>query len=176
LDEQSEKQLVAECLGGDRDAYATLVKRHSRAIFALCLAMLREVHDAEDVAQETLVRGFRELDQLRDGAQFRRWLLKIARNLCLDFIRAQKRGRQMLEKRSNPRTVVPYDYMDLHDAVTRLPEKYRLPLVLYYFDGQSSESVARALDLTPAGVLTRLSRARRALRALLASKEVSDGR
>jgi RNA polymerase sigma-70 factor (ECF subfamily) len=82
----------------------------------------------------------------------------------------------MLEQQSNPRTVVSDDHIELHDAVTRLPEKYRLPLVLYYFDGESSEGVARALDLTPAGVLTRLSRARKELRALLTPKEVSDGR
>ena len=55
----------------------------------------------------------------------------------------------------------------LEGALARLPEKYRVPLMLYYFDGHSTENVARMLDLDPAAVLTRLSRARRELRRML---------
>ena len=56
---------------------------------------------------------------------------------------------------------------DLRLSLARLPEKHRLPLLLYYFDGLSTKQVAKALDISPTGAATRLCRARRALRAIL---------
>jgi RNA polymerase sigma factor (sigma-70 family) len=65
----------------------------------------------------------------------------------------------------------PEDYSRLYTALDRLPEKHRVPLALYYLDGEDSKSVARELDISENGVHTRLSRARRALRKLLADEE-----
>jgi RNA polymerase sigma-70 factor (ECF subfamily) len=59
------------------------------------------------------------------------------------------------------------DHGDLHNALRKLPEKYRLPLMLFYFDGRSSEKLAVELNLTQAGACTRLFRARNALRRIL---------
>jgi RNA polymerase sigma-70 factor (ECF subfamily) len=150
------------------------VKRYSKQVFAVCLGLLGNVHDAEDLSQEALIKGFTQMDQLRDTGQFGSWLLSIARNLCIDHLRRRKRGSEVLALRPVGQGGHSGDYTDLHEAIFKLPEKYRLPLVLYYFDGQSSTNVARALKISPAGVLTRLSRARRELRELLGSGEVTD--
>ena len=66
------------------------------------------------------------------------------------------------------------DFATLHHALGRLPEKYRLPLLLYYFDGQSTENIARTLNMSAAGAGTRLSRARRELRRIL-QQQRGDG-
>ena len=175
-----EEQLVPACRGGDKGAYAALVRTHARSVFAICLGMLGNVHDAEDAAQETFVRAFSRLPELRAAAQFRPWTARIARNLCLDLLRRRKRGSQALAMRAaaepNPgnraepqdaRLLREEERRRLEGALARLPEKYRVPLMLYYFDGHSTGNVAKMLDLDPAGVLTRLSRARRELRRML---------
>jgi RNA polymerase sigma-70 factor (ECF subfamily) len=175
-----EEDLVLACRGGDKGAYASLVRTNARSIFAICLSLLGNVHDAEDAAQETFVRAFGQIGQLRGAAQFRPWAARIARNLCLDLLRRRKRGSQVLAMHAaaepNPGNhAEPHEALVLQEeersrlesALARLPEKYRMPLMLYYFDGQSTENVARMLDLDPAAVLTRLSRARRELRRIL---------
>jgi RNA polymerase sigma-70 factor (ECF subfamily) len=175
-----EEELVLACRAGNKDAYASLVRSHTRSIFAICLGMLGNVHDAEDAAQETFVRAFRQIGDLRGAGMFRPWVARIARNLCLDLLRRRKRGSEALAVRaagqSNPgnhaepheaRLLRQEERSKLESALARLPEKYRVPLMLYYFDGHSTENVAKMLELDPAGVLTRLSRARRQLRRML---------
>jgi RNA polymerase sigma-70 factor (ECF subfamily) len=174
LDASNDKVLVSASVDGDRGAYAELVRRHSRHVFAVCLGVLGTFEDAEDMAQEAFVKGFGQLGQLRDGNQFGAWIVRVARNLSVDFVRREIRGRELLAENSPEGAVHGDRHLDLHDAVARLPERYRFPLVLYYFDGRSSESVARTLDITPAGVLTRLSRARKELRRMLSSRETAD--
>ena len=169
----AERQLVDACRGGDTGAYAGLVKRYSRSVFAVCLGTLGNVHDAEDIAQDTFVKGLARIGQLRDGGQFGPWLMKIARNLCLDHARRRKRGAEIVALQGGDRRGPNDGHADLREALARLPEKYRLPLMLYYFDGRSSENVANALGISTDGVLTRLSRARKELRRLIDSEEVS---
>ncbi len=167
-----DRQLVEACRGGDSEAYAGLVKRYSRSVFATCLGTLGNVQDAEDVSQETFIKGLARIGQLRDGAQFGPWLMKVARNLCLDHARRKKRGAEIVALQRGDRRSPADEYADLRNAIAKLSEKYRLPLMLYYFDGRSSESVASALGISTDGALTRLSRARKELRKLIDSGEV----
>ena len=91
MNESLDESVVRACRQGDKAAYAVLVKRHYRHVFALCLGVLGNVHDAEDVAQETMLKGFLKIKKLNKGEQFEAWILRIARNLCFDFLRGQKR-------------------------------------------------------------------------------------
>ena len=169
----AERQLVDACRGGDAGAYAGLVKRYSRSVFAVCLGTLGNVQDAEDISQETFIKGLAGIGRLRDGGQFGPWIMKIARNLCLDHARRRKRGAEIVALQGGDRSGPDGAHADLCEAIARLPEKYRLPLMLYYFDGRSSENVARALGISTDGALKRLSRARKELRRLIDSEEVS---
>ena len=170
MNDRCEKELVAASQRGDRDAYAALVKRYSKRIFAICFGILDNSHDAEDIAQQTLIKGFTAIRNLQDKQQFGPWLSRIARNLCIDYIRKQKRRQAIAAEHSEQSRTTDNDYPDLRAALTRLPEKYRLPLVLYYFDEQSTGKVAETLGVSQATVHTRLSRARKQLRKLLASE------
>jgi len=167
--------LVAASRGGDREAYATLVRRHTRIVFAVCYGILGNVSDAEDAAQEVCLKAMTKLDELHDGERFAAWISQIARNHCRDLLRARKRHREILHQRSaDLETRDSGDFSDLHAALAKLSEDYRLPLMLYYFDGQSTKSVAEALDLSQGGACTRLCRARKELRRLL--ERQGDGR
>jgi RNA polymerase sigma-70 factor (ECF subfamily) len=175
VDGEIERRLIREALEGDRAARERLLKGHSRRVFAVCLGMLENFHDAEDCAQEALIRGLTQLHQLHSDEQFGGWITRIARNVCIDFMRKRKRTAEAMTALDPPSENAEDRYVDLYDAIGRLAEDYRVPLLLYYFDGRSSESVARSLGMSAAGVLTRLSRARRELRDLLGRKGVRNG-
>lgn len=175
LDVFGEEKLVGRCKGGEKDAYGILVKRYARDVFAVCLGVLGNVADAEDCAQEAFVRGFVEIGKLRDESGFRPWILRIARNLCIDLVRRRKVGRDALQKQIKVREESGEDYSVLEAAISRLDEKYREVLIMYYFDGQSTDYLAQKLQIAPATVLSRLSRARRMLRDILRRQGDSNG-
>ena len=162
-----EKKLVARCRKADKSAYAGLVKVYSRRVFAICLGTLGNSHDAEDIAQQVLLKGFTDINQLRDDEQFGAWISRIARNLCIDFIRRQKLKASGLVERAATSRSDSKECPELEAALAKLSEDYRLALMLYYFGGQSAESVAEALGISKAAVYTRISRARKQLRKLL---------
>ena len=166
--EQNDAELVRASAEGDRAAYAALVRRHASRVYAVCLAILHDPDDSQDMAQEALIRGMTQIHSLRDGTQFAAWITRIAQNLCKDHRRTWTRRRELLQQQ-NPTVSSPAESSspDLSAALSKLPEKYRIPLMLFYFDGQSSENLARTLNLSRAGASTRLVRARRALRRLL---------
>jgi RNA polymerase sigma-70 factor (ECF subfamily) len=169
---RSEASLVIASRRGDREAYAALVRLHLRKIFAVCLGILNNVSDSEDAAQDVCVKGMTQLGQLRDDDRFAIWITRIARNHCRDLLRARKRHRELLfERFAKEIPSDAADFSDLRAALGELSEEHRVPLMLFYFEGQSTKSLASALDLSQAGACTRLCRARRELRRLMEKKE-----
>lgn len=170
MDANLEKDLVASCKQGDKTAYTGLVRGHSGRVFALCLGMLGNRHDAEDMTQQALLKGFMQIRTLRNSDRFAPWITRIARNLCLDALRTRK------HQDTSPAICDGQDREDsealrrLEAALNRLSIDYRVPLLLFYFDGRSTQSIAETLGITQANVQTRLSRARKQLRRLLAGE------
>jgi RNA polymerase sigma-70 factor (ECF subfamily) len=162
--------LVASCRTGDTSAYASLAKVHSGRVFAICYGMLGNTHDAEDVAQQTLLRGFANIGQIRHNEKFGAWISRIARNLCVDFLRKQKRRQNLSTGRVAANQSGLKEYPVLMKALAELSEENRVALMLYYFDGQSAKSVAESLDISEGAAQARLSRARKQLRRLLQAK------
>jgi len=165
LNEDLEKKLVAACRNGERLAYAGLVKAYSGRIFAICLGMLRHRENAEDIAQEALLKALTNIKQLRDDEQFGAWIARIAKNLCIDFTRTQKR--HFLIKRAAVSQNSSKEYPELQAALAKLSEEHRLALMLFYFDGRSTKNIAQTLEISEALAQTRISRARKQLRRLL---------
>jgi len=176
--------LMEKAVAGDRQAAAALIELHARSVYAVCLGLLADPDQAQDAAQETLLKGISRLATLQNPASLRSWLISIAHNLCRDTWRQTRRRQELLDQQMQQatavadgpgQTLVPGmgfgpaqdETHDLRLSLARLPEKHRLPLLLYYFDGLSTKRVAEALDISPNGAATRLCRARRALRAIL---------
>lgn len=171
LDANTEKNLIASCQNGNRMAYADLVRAHSGRVFAICLGILGNRHDAEDMAQQSLLRGFMRIGSLRQSGRFGPWIARIARNLCLDAIRKRKHNTiSGFVGAGREEGIDAEDCRRLEAALARLSSDYRVPLLLFYFDGRSTQNIAETLGITQANVQTRLSRARRQLRALLAAQ------
>jgi RNA polymerase sigma-70 factor (ECF subfamily) len=132
--------------------------------------MLHDPDDSQDLAQEALIKGMEKVHTLRDGSQFAAWIARIAQNLCRDHWRVARRRDELMRERAPELTPGTGDETtDLPLALEKLPEKHRKPLLLYYFDGQSSENLAAALSTSRSGASRRLAQAREALRRLLES-------
>lgn len=169
MESERDGKIVEACLAGDGRAYAGLVKLHGKRVYAICLAMTGNAADAEDLAQEALMRGFTELGSLRDRDRFGPWIAAIAGNTCRNFIKKRARREQTMVVETDCAGNDPDDLSDLRAMLSKLPEQHRIPLMLYYLDGHSSENVAASLGISTEAVHTRLSRARRELRRLLES-------
>jgi RNA polymerase sigma-70 factor (ECF subfamily) len=171
LDERTDRELIQACIDGDRSACARLADRAAGPVFSLCLAMLGNADDAKDASQETMLRALAGIGKLRTPSRFRPWIIRIGRNLCLDYLARRKMERGPVREYGTVAQPIPDDHRGIHEALARLPEQYRLPLMLYYFDGRSTEKIAETFEMSKAGILTRLCRARRELRRLLAEEE-----
>jgi len=148
-----------------------LVRRHYKPVFLVCLGVLGNVHDAEDAAQDAMIRGFEQIRQLRDGAQFGGWIVAIARNLSINLLRKRK------PVGCTPHTDNPPEderaelgHEDLRQAVARLPWDLRLPLVMYYFDGQDVKTVAAKLEISASSVYQKLRTAIEELHEILTAQ------
>jgi RNA polymerase sigma factor (sigma-70 family) len=121
----TDAQLVARCRSGDQDAWAELVERFSRYVYAIATQAFRlSEHDAEDVFQEVFTRTYQHLDRLRDDAAIRPWLAQLTRNLCLDRIRETSRTQPTddeLEPRGVDETLEQLDdALSVQEALARL--------------------------------------------------------
>jgi RNA polymerase sigma-70 factor (ECF subfamily) len=174
LNESLDESVVRACRQGDKTAYAVLVKRHYRHVFALCLGILGNVHDAEDVAQEAMLKGFLKIKKLDKGEQFEVWILRIARNLCIDLLRRRKRIKAITTKQPiqpGQRTVEDHN---LQESIRRLPQELRVPLTMYYFDEKNAKTIAEKLDISHSGACQRIRAARKQLHELLKERENNE--
>ena len=107
---------------------------------------------------------------LRNSERFGHWIAQIARHLCIDLMRRRKMPAVVREPRESGPNEDPETHHRLEAALAELNQDYRLPLLLFYFNGRSTKSIAETLDIRQAAVQTRLSRARKQLRQRLAEK------
>lgn len=159
MDERSDRDLVLASCRGDRTAYAGLVRRYYSQVFLVSYGVLGKVHDAEDVAQDAMIKGFERIRQLRDNTQFGGWIVAIARNLSINLLRKRRtidKAISVPRPSGGERAESRYD---LEQAVARLPWDLRLPLVMYYFDGQDVQTVAEKLAISTSGVYAKLKTA-----------------
>jgi RNA polymerase sigma factor (sigma-70 family) len=148
------------------DDYAGLVRKHYRHVFALCLGMLANVHDAEDVAQETMLRGLQSVGKLARPDRFEPWILRIAKNLCVDLLRRRRREKSLPVEQKTAVSDSNGNH-DIERAIRRLPQELRVPLTLFYFESKDARRIARKLDISPSLAYERIQAARQELHRLL---------
>jgi RNA polymerase sigma factor (sigma-70 family) len=174
--EFNDAELVAESLGGNRDAFRQIVERYQTLISSLAYCATGNVSQSEDLAQETFVSAWKQLAELREPARLRPWLCSITRFLISKEFR--RRGREpvhaaesleAVDEWASPEPLPPDQVIGeeekaiLWRSLERIPEIYREPLVLFYREHQSIEAVAQDLELSEDAVKQRLSRGRKLL-------------
>ena len=135
-------------------------------VLRLCCFYLGSRADAEDAAQETYLKAWRHMDRFL-GAEARAvksWLLKIARNTCLDQLRRAWRKHEVASEALPAFETASQEDRDLILDVMRLPEKYRAVILLFYLQSMTVRETADILRVSPATVSRRLDRAREMLK------------
>jgi len=151
------------------------VREHAEDLFRFAFWLARDRAQAEDVVQEALLRGWRAFPRLRDRAATKAWLFAIVRN---EFRRM--RGNPAAGVESLDGVDVADERQDLaglemREALHALPPAYAEPLALQVLGGFDCAEIARLLDTTEGAVMTRLTRARQALRKLIAPRDRRSG-
>jgi len=167
--------LVAAAAGGDVAAFRSLVDRHLSGVLAVARRMLRDDAEAEDVAQDALLRLWRSADGLDVGAHgLRPWLRRVVSNLCVDRMRSGRRITVVEEvpDRAEPATQLAElearDVSQRVDAALKdLPDRQRMALTLFHYEGLSQVEVGRIMGISDEAVESLLARARRNLKAAL---------
>jgi RNA polymerase sigma factor (sigma-70 family) len=167
LNNRLDKDLVTACLAGDKNAYGLLVKRHYKLVFLTCLGILGNVYDAEDIAQDAMLKGYVKIGMLRDSSKFGLWISRIAKSLCINFIRRKKYANKVAAERAMPANQSITDNDKLRQAIEKLPREIRAPLVMYYFDGKNVKKVAERLQISTSSVYLKLRNAITELHYLL---------
>ncbi|MBO0765495.1 MAG: sigma-70 family RNA polymerase sigma factor [Hyphomicrobiaceae bacterium] len=173
LGEEDEAALVGRVAAGEAQAFRALVDRHLPTVLAIARRMLRDDAEAEDVAQETLLRLWRNAARLELGeGGVRPWLRRVAANLCIDRVRARRNtslGDALPEEVEPPSQMTRLVERELGKrvdaALKALPERQRLALTLFHYEGMSQIEVGEMMGISDEAVESLLARARRALKA-----------
>ncbi len=182
-----EQELIARVQAGERELFYQLVRPYERRVYAAALAILRNESDAEDVAQEAVLKAFANIRQFRAEAKFSTWLIQITVNEALMRRRRQKTVimEGIDDRRDEENEYAPRDFADwreipsealerkelrqkLAQALEGLDRKYREVFVLRDMEHLNIQETADTLGISVASVKTRLLRARLMLRDMLA--------
>lgn len=180
-----EAALARAATKGDRKAFGQLVDVHKRAVYGLCFRLLRHPEEARDAAQETFARAYAALSTYDAVQPFAPWVLRIARNHCLDVLRRRLPEAQQVALDAEPGDGAPRELADpsaergddalerrqlagaLEAAVAALPQHYREVVHLFHVEHLSYKEIADTLDVPIGTVMTWLHRARARLRTEL---------
>ncbi|PFO08915.1 RNA polymerase factor sigma C [Bacillus sp. AFS076308] len=163
-------------------AFEKLVKEHGAATFKYILSLTRQKELAEDLFQEVLLSAYLAYPSIKEQSKYKSWLFMIAINKCRDFWRKEKKSKRfwreevyaysvLVEPHSIPEEEILYKYSreQMAEKVRTLPEIYRDPIYLYYYQDLSLLEIAKKSNLPMSTVKTRMRRAKERLRPKMQS-------
>ena len=156
--------LIEQCLKGEKDAFAEIVRRYQRQVYYLALTRMKDRYEADDLAQETFIRAYRKLGIYDPRRSFRNWLFCICVNLGKNRLRSRARRREVHNPHPEPKARTPRDQgqvgIDLMAALHKIPEKLRVPLVLKHVEGFSYDEIAGIMKIGTSAAKMRVKRGR----------------
>ena len=176
VEELPDERIVALVLRGDRDAYATLVRRHQDALYRHALGMTGSPDVAEDILQASFIKAFQHLGEVH--GRFDAWVFRIVANGCKDWLKNIRRTHLSYEEDDQPSSFATPDEeldrtelrSDLDRALSALAPSLREAFVMKHVEGRSYEEMADLLGTTVGALKMRVHRAREALQVLLEEK------
>lgn len=141
--------------------------RNKESVYRICFAFLRNEADALDALQETFLRLVRSSPAFSSPEHEKAWLIRVACNVCKNELRFARRRTEDLDSHFDLAAPDDAASRDLLYAVLSLPEKYKTPVLLHYYEGYSCDEIARMLRKPASTVRSLLGKARRLLRDVL---------
>jgi RNA polymerase sigma-70 factor, ECF subfamily len=176
------ESVIERAQGHDAEALGEIYRLYVRRVFGLCRYMLDSRESAEDATSEVFLKLQHSIEGYDGSIPFPRWLLRVAGNQCIDALRRRKRGRREIVEVDEGVAVIQAastepsplgavlsteERAQVRDAVARLPENYRVPLVLRYYGDLSYDEIAQQLGLQRNYVAALIFRGKQELRRKL---------
>ncbi|CEH31488.1 RNA polymerase sigma-70 factor, ECF subfamily [Aneurinibacillus migulanus] len=181
----TEQRIIQRAKNGDRDAFAELVDLYKDKVYHVSYRMVGNRQEAEDVAQETFLRVYANLDNYDPQYKFSTWIYRIASNLSIDLLRKRKKNLsidaeisgaegvdwhdRLADTSKGPEEEVLTDELqgEVQGAIMGLSPKYRAVMLLRYIEDLSLQEISEAVQLPISTIKTRIHRGREALRKKL---------
>ena len=172
------REIVEKCMRGDRKAQFELYRLYSRAMYNICLRMVNDDLDAEDMLQQSFVDVFTKMDSFRYESSIGAWIKRIVVNNCINFLKKRRLQIESLDDRYQqvaqdmPGDDVVFNIEAVNSAIRQLPDGYRIVFSLYLFEGYDHQEIGEILEITEATSKSQFSRAKKKLRDLLEGQKL----
>ena len=163
--------LIERAKNKDPDAFDRLMRTQLQKMYRIAISMLQNEEDAADAIQETVLKCWQKIGQVRNDEYFETWLIRILINQCNDILKDRKK---IIYVEDIPEIVHEDDYFvnEWKAVLNGLNEKYRVVMELYYVDGFSTKEIAGMLHIRDVNVRSRMARGRKQLEQLLSETGV----
>ncbi|MEM7102416.1 MAG: RNA polymerase sigma factor [Bacteroidota bacterium] len=176
------KEIVDACRQGDRAAQFKLYKLYSKAMYNICLRMLNNVSDAEDVLQNSFIDVFTKLHHFRGESTIGAWIKRITVNNCINFLKKRKLELVELGDKNHPMVNEPEFTFEedlqnielIKKAIPQLPDGYRVVFSLYMLEGYDHVEIAEIMDINVSTSKSQLNRAKKKLKSIILSDLQND--
>ena len=171
-----DSRLARKAQKGDREAFEAILTKFQKPIFSFIYHFFQDRALCEDLTQETFLRAYRFIGSFRPKEKFSTWLFSIAKNLCIDELRRLQRGATVPMDLVDPEslvsngtgyenplstTIAVQDGEILRKVISRLPEKYRSCIILFYFNELSYEEISKVMKISLSNTKILLFRGKR---------------
>lgn len=178
---QPHEVLIEQCKKGKKEAFEELYRLYNKAMFNVCMRILNNKEEAEDVLQESFISAFNKIAQFSFKGSFGSWLKRIVINRCLDSVRKRNFDIIPLAERDiadeEPEDEeISYTIEDIKRGITALPDGYRIVLTLYVFEEYSHKKIAEKLGISEGNSKSQYSRAKKKLVEWIKVKGGNDER
>ena len=158
--------LIKRAKNGDTEAFDLLMRPQLQRMYRIAISMLENEEDAADAIQETVLKCWQKVGQLKNEEYFQTWLTRILINQCKDILKARKKY-VLVEEMPEIEYEDQYETDDWKTILSNLEEKYRIVMELYYVEGFSTKEIAKLLHIKEVNVRSRMSRGRKQLEQYL---------
>jgi len=188
--DSAEKNLIELSAKGNVEAFETLIKTHQKKVYNIALRMTKDPEDAQELAQDALVRAFTAIKKFRGESSFSTWLYRITINVCTDFLRKRNKAVvvsleqgaagnengspvQIPEKNPGPDELAEKNQLKemVKQAMDMLSAEHRQVLILRDLMDLTYKDIARTLNVNEGTIKSRINRARDALKHIIVERE-----
>lgn len=177
IKKSSEIELVKASLKGDSDAYTELIKIHKASLYKIAYSYVKDEQKALDILQETTYKGLINIKKLNEPKFFKTWITKILINVSIDYSRKEENLIYLDEKTplaQKQNNITIEEKLDLYDAIDNLRDKYKMVIILKYFNDMTDEQISKNMDIPINTVKSHLRRAKEELKQILKEGDLNE--
>jgi RNA polymerase sigma factor (sigma-70 family) len=170
LADLEDRELVQQCIAGKRDAQYTLYRKYSKAMYNVCLRMVNDQNDAEDVLQISFVQVFTKMNEYRFESTIGAWIKRIVVNNCINHLRKNIIHFESIDDKeviSGDEEPTTYNVAAIKQAIDELPEGYRAIFCLYTLEGYDHGEIGQIMNISESTSKSQYSRAKAKLCQIL---------